>query len=303
MVARMAPLGSTATVACALLALHGVIAWSWLQLCGAIPTRFEAIVCAAPLFVGLALANTSQDDRQQYVARLMAASMMLPILLMMWAGSQDSAPGGVPHAAATRPWIFFVAWCLSMVAIFAASLCWLASTTTRVEPAAHIAPLRTEQLERRIRALAFEGSPFAVSACDELHAWQIDLALDDDARTHRVLLDLDSTAKLVRVRERIGARGARPRDADEASMRSLCDPAFDGTRPDAQIIHARTAQTTMIDPQRLARIDEQRIVRADAEELVTLLCAIVTRCGWTWQPVMFGKAWKAKRPQACGRLR
>ena len=101
----------------------------------------------------------------------------------------------------------------------------------------------------------------------------------------------------VRVRELLGASGAAPRDADEASMRSIGDAAFDPARPDAQRISSRTAQASMIDP---ARLQATRLVlrdgqagpvpearartAADPDALVTLLCALVTRSGYAWQP-------------------
>ena len=87
---RMAPLGRLPVVAVAHLALMGGLAWAWLVIAGADHGLFEALICAAPAVLALRLGFTSQADRQQYVARLLACAAMLPILLMMWAGSQDT---------------------------------------------------------------------------------------------------------------------------------------------------------------------------------------------------------------------
>src|SRR6185295_5004480 len=110
-------------------------------------------------------------------------------------------------------------------------------------------------------------------------------------------------ALTVRVRERVGASGAKPRSAEEASMRSAGDSAVDPTRPEAQRISSRSAQAQMIDP---ARLQATRLVLSegradpapdtlaasvrDPDALVVLLCAVVTRSGWAWQPLLFGGA-------------
>src|SRR6186713_1041900 len=86
---RMASLGPLPVVAVAHLALMGGVAWAWLVIAGAPRGVFETVICAAPSLLALGLGFTSQADRQQYVVRLLACSAMLPILLMMWAGSQD----------------------------------------------------------------------------------------------------------------------------------------------------------------------------------------------------------------------
>jgi len=87
---RMAPLGRLPVTAAAHLELMGGLAWSWLVISRAGPGVFEAVVCAAPALLAFGLGFSSQADRQQYVVRLLACALMLPILLMMWAGSQDA---------------------------------------------------------------------------------------------------------------------------------------------------------------------------------------------------------------------
>ncbi len=82
-------------------------------------------------------------------------------------------------------------------------------------------------------------------------------------------------------------------------MRGPSDPAFDPARPQANRVYGRTAQTTMIDPVRLAAVPltfTQRSVATvspaflstlDEEGMMTLLCALVTQSGWKWEPALF----------------
>ena len=133
---RMAPLGRVPVVAVAHLACMGGLAWAWLVIAGASRGVFEAVICAAPALLAFGLGLTSQADRQQYVARLVACAAMLPILLMMWAGSQDAA-AATPDTSllARRPWIFFTAFALLHAAAFLASIAWLAAAVTRASTA------------------------------------------------------------------------------------------------------------------------------------------------------------------------
>jgi hypothetical protein len=93
----MAPLGRLPVFAVAQLALMGGLAWTWLATPARGPACSRRSSAAAPAVLALRLGATSQDDRQQYVARLLACAAMLPILLMMWAGAQDTP-------APTRRW-------------------------------------------------------------------------------------------------------------------------------------------------------------------------------------------------------
>jgi hypothetical protein len=119
----MATLGLVPVVVVAHLALIGGLAWAWLAIVGAPRGWFEAGVCAAPALLACGLGFTSQADRNQYVVRLVACAVMLPILLMMWAGSQD-APAAAPAAGvlARNPWMFFTAFALLHVAGFLAAV-------------------------------------------------------------------------------------------------------------------------------------------------------------------------------------
>ena len=87
---RMAGLRDAALVSLAFALLAGALAWFWLGLIGAERGVVEALICAAPVVLATALSLTSQADRRQYVVRLLACCTTLPILLMMWAGSQDA---------------------------------------------------------------------------------------------------------------------------------------------------------------------------------------------------------------------
>ena len=78
-------------------------------------------------------------------------------------------------------------------------------------------------------------------------------------------------------------------------MRSLGDSPFDPSRPDAQKMSGRSIQTTLIVPDQLAAVElawaggqVQLLSPAptEPEAIVTVLCALVTRSGYAWQPVM-----------------
>jgi hypothetical protein len=266
-------------------ALQGGMLWAW----GSDRGPLAAALCAAPALATLALAATSQADRRQYVARTLAAAMMLPLLQLMWA----LEPPRVASAA------LLVGLALLHVAAFLAAVLWLAMVATRVQPAPGVAPVSPGLLVARLRSLAALGLPLRVGPGDSAHEWLVDLL--DDAhpdRSHRVRLWLDPAAACVRVRERLGASAAVPRDADEASMRSLGDPAFDPARPQARRVWTRVAQVTMVEPQRLdavrLRWSAEGVAAADpggrdAESLVTLLAALVVRSGWHWQPLLFAR--------------
>jgi hypothetical protein len=117
----------------------------------------------------------------------------------------------------------------------------------------------------------------------------------DPARSHGVFMRLDTTRRCVHVAERLGAAGATPQDADEASLRRVGDPLLDAARPQAQRVWGMTRQATLIDPHRLAALMQLMAARGvaraatdatalDAEGTLTLLCAVVTTSGWDWSP-------------------
>lgn len=82
-------------------------------------------------------------------------------------------------------------------------------------------------------------------------------------------------------------------------MRGPADPLFDPARPQASRVSGVTLQASMIDPRQLASVPLRMFghqvelpdghgTGLDADAIVTLLCAVVTRSGWRWQPVFFG---------------
>lgn len=259
---RFAPLGIVGAAAGAYLAAFGGV----LALLAAHDAA-DGIGCAAPLLLALWLARTSQADRQQYVARLMAAALMLPLLQLMAFGDRMA-------------WPPVVALVLLHFATFVGSVLWLASATTRIAPPAGTPRLPADGLLAQLQALPIVMRRDAASP-----AWIVDHGFEaDDARSHRILLDLDAARGTVFVRELLGASGARPRDAGEASMRRPGDPLLDAARPDSQRVWARVRQASIINPDQLA----QAAPATDPDTLVRQLCARVLRSGWVWQPVLVG---------------
>lgn len=266
-------------------ALQGGVLWAW----GSDRGAFATLVCAAPALTTLALAATSQADRRQYIARTLAAAMMLPLLQLMWA---LEPPRVALVALLTGLALLHVTACL-------AAVLWLAVAATRAQAAPGVPPVSRGVLVARLRSLAALGLPLRVGPGESADEWVVDLL--DEAhpdRNHRVRLSIDAAAACVRVRERLGASAAVPHDAEEASMRSIGDPAFDPARPRARRVWARVAQATMVEPQRLdavrLRWSAEGVTAADpgardAESLVTLLAALVVRSGWHWQPLLFAR--------------
>ncbi len=248
----------------------------------------EMALCLAPAVAIALLGVTSQSDRRQYVARIFAASMFLPALLMMWASSHDS--GGL--------WLLGAAG-VHVLALLAMVL-WLASFSTRIYAVPGTPTVAPERLTRRFAALQAAGAPIIFSPGASASEWLIDVRPNSgDGRTHRVRLRVDAAKRAVQLLELVGSTAAKPITADERSMRTLGDPRIDPTRPDAQLIWARTWQSTMIVPERLAATatdfhgDTVRYrlpsdAPQDAEAWVTLLAAVVTRSGYEWQPRLFG---------------
>lgn len=238
----------------------------------------DGILCAAPAELAVVLAGTSQTDRRQYVARLFAAMMFLPALLLMWASSHDHAD------------LWLIAFGIGHALGIVAAVVWLASFTTRIDPAAGAMPSGIETLRKRIASLAETiGQQCAMHAARP-HEWMLYLREPEaGGRIHRVRLDIDQRRRAVAVREFVSASGAAPRNADEASMRGPGDAWFDPTRPDAEAIWSRTWQSTMLEPAQLARAAlqlgrNQIEPPVNGEKLVTLLAVVVTRSGYAWRP-------------------
>lgn len=276
-----------AAVAYLVLVGAGLLAWQR-HAAGAVSTT-ATMVALAPVLLGAACAASSQVDRQQYVARLMAAAMMSPILLLFWSIDGPLA-WGLGLAVALGSVVLHVAALLAGIA-------WLARLSTRIAPAAGVAPVEADTLRRRLASFDALGLPIqaaqaAASGSVQLR-WQPD---GPDGGWHVVHLLPDVAAGAMRVLERAGADGSAPASADEASMRSPIDDPFDPTRPAARRVWLRTLQTTVLDEAQLAAApvalagDRVRWVGpgapslAGTNALMACLAAVVVRSGWGWRP-------------------
>lgn len=282
---------AAAALGCTLLTLlAGALCWGWLAAFGGDTGLRGALVCAGPALVTAALAFTSRSDRQQYVLRLMAATAMLPMLLMMWATSEETAAS--QWALALSVFGFIVL----HLAGFAALVWQLAWLTTRIE-AGPATPVSAAQLGQRLQSLLADRPHWRLARGATAHEWVLDDAPGGDAssRLYRVLLNIDPLRCEVQVREREGVSGAAPRNADEASMYSVGDETVDAARPAAQRVWSNRLMATIIDPARVAAMPLHIIdshaqlagsIGDDSESLLALLAALVTRSGYAWQPVM-----------------
>lgn len=273
----------------------GAACAAWHRAAGTAPEWWALAVSFAPALLALACALTAQHDRRQYVARLMAATLMGPILVLFWSLDGPTRPGlGMALA---------IAFVLSHGAAFVLAVWWLAAFTTQIAPEGAAegaaAPASPATLLRRIASLRALGLPLDVRETAPAPAQGLQISWHPTGRperVHVVQLRLDAAGRAVAVHERLQADGAAPADADEASMRSPGEPAFDPARPAAQRVWLRTVQTTMLDDQRLREVplalDGDRAVwtRAgapalpDTDALMACLAAIVTRSGWGWRP-------------------
>ena len=290
---RLRVMGALATL---YLIAVGVVTWSWLRWFGVDPTPVISVVCALPAILGALLARSSTVDERQYVARVLACMMFTPALLLFWATSLDPDAG-----AAARPiWPFATSLVVVHALCFVGAIFWGGSALTAVAPMPGAAVVSAADLRTRLISLNSTTSvPFEVA----MGADGADVVVSyrhgaEARRSHHVLLNLHEGRREVRVRERLGSAGARPITADEASMRGPADPFFDPTRPQAKRIWGKTAQTTQIEPSRLAAVPLQFKGQAtllppefaaplDGEGMVTVLCALVIRSGWRWQPEFF----------------
>lgn len=211
-------------------------------------------------------------------------------------------PPAAPPPAESGPapfWPFGLAFGTAHLAFALGFLLWAGTLTTRLPPLPGRAAVTPALLGQRLRALAQSGLPLAVAHEGE-GRWRVEHRGLAAGRSHLALLRLDPQRRRVQVRELLTADAAAPQDEDEACLRgSLADPAFDPARPRASHVWQKMVQTTMLEPARLAALrpglDGERValpagLRAqdlDGEGMVTLLAALVTGSGWTWQPVFW----------------
>lgn len=281
------PLARSGVVTTAAAAASGgmLAAWWWMLMGGA--GWVEALVCSAPALATGALALTSQTDREQYVLRLLASAMMLPLLAGFVATGAEG-PWNAWSIAALVLWFF--AHLGSVVALIA----WLASATTRLNSGV-ASPAAAARFEERLHELSRRGSVLVLRELPD-RRWIIDCPGPED-RTHRIEMRLDGARREVRVREVVGADRAAPANADEASMRGPGDHWFDPARPDAGRIWNRKWQATVIKPQGLNALQlepgatlpaaaELSRIAADPGAVVHLLAALALRAGLAWQPTL-----------------
>lgn len=210
--------------------------------------------------------------------------------------TRQQVPPPMPDAPVdtTPRWPFFVAAGFAHALAFVALVFWGGRRTTRVTADPGVAPINAAALRARLESFATSThAPFVLAEANDTR-FVIDLPVAP-LRSHRITLVLRPERREVGVSERIGAHGARPRDADEASLRSPGDAAFDPTRPHADRVWQTSWQATLIDPVRLAAVPLRPLglhaelppahaAALDGEGVLTALCALVTRSGWDWQP-------------------
>lgn len=248
----------------------------------------DAVLCFGPVAIVAALAMTSQSDRRQYIARLLAAALFLPIGLVFWASSHPA--GG---------WMLVVLAAAHVVA-FVLVILWLARLATRIDAARGIAAVGADRLAGRIESMQRSANGrFRLARQGAEPVWNVDLLADPQpGRRHRMTLTLDAAGGCVAIKEFLSADGAPPRTAQERDMRAAAEPHFDPARPDAQAVWNRTRQSSMIDPDRFlatnVRFDGDEVsfdyppgIAIDDDAVITLFAALVTRSGYAWAPRLF----------------
>lgn len=286
---RFPPL-TRAALACTGYLLFVALAFAaWHLAIGSAPPAWVLAVCFAPALLSAAFALRSQHDRRQYIARPMVTVLMTPVLLLFWSLDGPTQPGlGMALA---------IGFALLHAAVFVLSVKWMGAFTTRIEPAAGTPVASTATLVQRLAALPALGLPLDLHADPARQRLQLAWTPDDATQQrHHVTLQLQPQATQVEVLEQLRGDGAAPADAEQASMRSIGDPAFEPTRPDARKVWLRTVQSTMLDAERLAAapvalVGDQLVWRGppqrtlpDTDTLMACLAVIVLQSGWGWAP-------------------
>lgn len=217
-------------------------------------------------------------------------------------GAMPSAPKDLPRATspARGSWKFGIAWCVVQVVLLLAIVVWLGVATTTVPPAKGVAPASETTLRARLDSLDDLGLALAfrkgARAGDVVAEFRYG---GGEKRARRYTMRLDAGARIVRVREVSGVYGDAPRTAEEASMRPIgASPLDSRPYPDADRIWDVQIAATPVRAEQLAAIpltlagpeaSWPRGVPKDLEPdaLGHALAAVVTRSGWTWQPVFF----------------
>lgn len=284
-----------AWLAVAYLVLFGAALWLWLGHSGVQTSWFDTLICFAPALLGIVLAGTSMEDQNQYILRMLVCASFTPILLLFWGTSLDPATP-MPERSV---WPFAVGAALTHAASFVGLIVWGGSYITVVPAAPGVSAVSADQLLARLLSLNQVGANFDVAnpVAGEV---MVSLRLaSGDRRGHQVSLKLSAARRLVVVREKLTASMARPNSEEEASMRGPADTFHDPTRPNASRVSGITFQTSTLNAQRLEAMPLRMFaasvelpgdvaVSLDADGMLLLLCAVVTRSGWNWQPAFFG---------------
>lgn len=272
----LARVGWVATLLAA--GVGGVVAlwwWGWMQGAG----LWAALACVLPAAAVGVLTCTPQTDRVQYLMRVAAALLMLPIGTLFVA-TDASGPWTAVTVSA------LVACALLHAAGFVAFVVWAGEAATRVHSGVSVAPAAAAAaMARALHTLAMlqpalEARPDAQGLC-----WTVRHSIGP-GRQHRVELRIDPLRGELRLREFLGADAARPHDGQEASMRGPGDDACDPARPSADRVWSSTWQAGMLDAARLQRAAQADHVAGDAEALVHLLAVLALRSGLAWQPTL-----------------
>ena len=218
--------------------------------------------------------------------------------------------GGLPPGTAKAPpppeprriWPGAVGFSVAHALCFFLFIVWGASVTTPVRPAANITTVSEDELRARMRSLhGAEGLRVTVSTVPGTDDLMVDYQFpDDEARSHHMILRFEAANATVRVRERSGVRGAAPRDASEADMRAPGSVGIDPTLPQAQVVYGRARHASLLEPDVLAavplHIAGQRVTvppeharTVNDRSLAYLVGAVITRSGWTFRPILFGR--------------
>ena len=211
------------------------------------------------------------------------------------------------HATdAPGPWgvvriVTLLLWFAAQMGCLLALVAWMASRTTRIEPASPAgaagagADAATQQLAVALRALAAAQPSLRLQSHDG-GRWTVD-SPQPEGRSHRVELRVVQQRGELRVREVSRARGAAPASAEEATMRQPGVPILDAARPDAQRVWSLQWAATVIEAEKLpvgpfspttGLPSPAQTARAAAnpEALMRLLAALALPRGLAWQPTL-----------------
>lgn len=246
---------------------------------------------------GRDLLQVSARDEAELLARLHAQAVPVPRALAL--DVEPTTMAATKTGQARAKWPFVLPYALGHAVCFLLFILWVGTTTTRVGPAPGAAFVNGEVLCARLFSINDTGLPCVVMQGGTPEQVIVDFRYPEDVpRAHRATLWIDVATRKVAAREAGGARGARSRDADEASMRGIGDRRFDPTRPNAQRISVNTVSATIISAADLESVPLKISACSvelpasfaetfDEDRMIYMLCQLVIQSGYTWQPVFF----------------